>query len=149
LFAIAYVAGLLVVNLYYNRFGVYSLTLFRLNYVIAGVWAFLPVLLSFLAILSILGFAYYFETPRKLLLKLAKWAFKEQVLIDPNHPSFSSDEQTGSRFGLFIILMCGGFGILFVYFPLNIHFTKLQWANLFAGSLTIVIATIYLLLIPF
>ena len=41
--AVCYASGLLMVNLYYSRFGVYSLSLFRLVYVIGGLWVFLPI----------------------------------------------------------------------------------------------------------
>jgi hypothetical protein len=34
--ALCYGVGLLMLNLYYNHFGVYSVSLFRLNYVIAS-----------------------------------------------------------------------------------------------------------------
>jgi len=38
-----YATGLLVVNVYYNRFGVYSLGLVRLNYILSGLWVFVPI----------------------------------------------------------------------------------------------------------
>src|ERR1044072_4196006 len=40
---LCYVTGLMMVNQYYNRFGVYSLGLFRLNYVLAGAWVIAPI----------------------------------------------------------------------------------------------------------
>jgi hypothetical protein len=47
LVASSYLLGLLIVNLYFSQYGFYSLSLFRLNYVIAGLWAIASVFLSY------------------------------------------------------------------------------------------------------
>lgn len=52
--ALCYVLGLLVVNLHLSRYGIYSLSLFRINYVIAGIWVLMPIIL----ILVLLGSTY-------------------------------------------------------------------------------------------
>lgn len=44
LVGISYALGLLIMNLYLYQYGVYSLNLLRLNYVIAGFWALVPVI---------------------------------------------------------------------------------------------------------
>ncbi|MEK6301396.1 MAG: hypothetical protein AABO41_11790 [Acidobacteriota bacterium] len=46
--ALCYVLGLLVVNLHLSRYGIYSLSLFRINYVIAGVWVLMPIMVVLL-----------------------------------------------------------------------------------------------------
>lgn len=46
LLAICYVIGLVVVNLHLSNFGIYSLSIFRLVYVTAGLWTLLPLLVS-------------------------------------------------------------------------------------------------------
>jgi hypothetical protein len=45
LVGLSYALGLLVVNLHLYQYGVYSLNLLRLNYVIAGFWALVPVII--------------------------------------------------------------------------------------------------------
>jgi hypothetical protein len=52
--AVCYALGLLVVNLYYSRFGVYSLSLFRVTYVAAGVWILLPISFVIFAIVTVM-----------------------------------------------------------------------------------------------
>lgn len=44
LIGLSYALGLLVMNLHLYKYGVYSLNLLRLNYVIAGFWALVPVI---------------------------------------------------------------------------------------------------------
>jgi hypothetical protein len=44
LVAICYALGLIVMNSYFSNYGVYSLSLFRLSYVMAGLWALGPVI---------------------------------------------------------------------------------------------------------
>lgn len=45
LVGLSYALGLLVTNLHLYQYGVYSLNLLRLNYVIAGFWALVPVII--------------------------------------------------------------------------------------------------------
>jgi hypothetical protein len=40
-----YVIGLIVVNIHLSQYGFYSLSLLQLNYITAGIWALLPILL--------------------------------------------------------------------------------------------------------
>lgn len=51
--AMCYALGLVVVNIYLSRFGAFSLGLFRVNYVMAGIWNFLFLLIPGLFILSL------------------------------------------------------------------------------------------------
>lgn len=51
--AVCYVIGLVVVNVYLNKYGIYSLSLLRLNYISAGIWALIPILIPLSAILII------------------------------------------------------------------------------------------------
>jgi hypothetical protein len=40
---VCYALGLIVLNVHFSRYGVYSLSLFQVNYITAGIWALLPV----------------------------------------------------------------------------------------------------------
>lgn len=46
--ASCYAIGILVVNIFYGKYGFYSLSLFRINYVIAGFWAIIVLALIYL-----------------------------------------------------------------------------------------------------
>ena len=62
LVGLSYALGLLVTNLHLYQFGVYSLNLLRLNYVIAGFWALVPVILcSFISFKVAWLLLYYSE----------------------------------------------------------------------------------------
>jgi hypothetical protein len=41
-----YVTGLIVVSTHLNQYGVFSLNLLRVNYIMAGIWALLPIFVS-------------------------------------------------------------------------------------------------------
>jgi len=43
---ICYALGLVVLNTYFSRYGIHTLSLFQTNYITAGVWALSPVLLT-------------------------------------------------------------------------------------------------------
>lgn len=58
LFAIFYAIGIVVVNIHLNKFGVYSLSLFRLNYVAAGLWALMPIFIGAIVLLLIFSIFY-------------------------------------------------------------------------------------------
>lgn len=55
LLGVSYIAGLLVVNIYLNRYGTFSVNLFRINYLSAGIWALLPVLALLAVLISLCG----------------------------------------------------------------------------------------------
>ena len=55
--AISYILGIVIVNLYYGKYGFSSLSLFKVNYIIAGAWSII-VLISFLFIIYI-GLSYF------------------------------------------------------------------------------------------
>lgn len=50
---LCYAAGLVSTNLYYGRYGVYTLSLIRLNYILAGLWWILPIFSLFLILFAI------------------------------------------------------------------------------------------------
>lgn len=56
LIALCYVLGLLVVNIHLSKYGTHSMSLFRVNYIAAGIWTLLPilVLMVFIMILVLL-----------------------------------------------------------------------------------------------
>lgn len=56
--AVCYVLGLVVVNVYLSKYSVYSLDLFRLNYVTAGLLALSPVLFGVVTSLMLAGLMY-------------------------------------------------------------------------------------------
>lgn len=49
--ALCYVLGLAVVNIYLNKYGVFALDLFRLNYISAGIWTLMPVVIAILVLM--------------------------------------------------------------------------------------------------
>ncbi|HKY41938.1 MAG TPA: hypothetical protein VJM50_02505 [Pyrinomonadaceae bacterium] len=53
--AFCYVIGLCVVSIYLNNYGIHSLSLLRVNYITAGVWAILPILISLLTVFAVVG----------------------------------------------------------------------------------------------
>jgi hypothetical protein len=55
--ALSYVIGLLVVNIHLNKYGAYSLGIFRLNYISAGMWTLFPVLFPLLLLFILILFA--------------------------------------------------------------------------------------------
>lgn len=61
LFAIFYAIGLVVVNLHLNNFGVYSLSLFRLSYVTAGIWTLIPVIFLILVLAFFISIPFLFS----------------------------------------------------------------------------------------
>src|SRR6476659_3656400 len=48
--ALCYGLGFVIVNVHYGSYGFYSAGLFRLNYIVAGVWALIPVVLMLVAV---------------------------------------------------------------------------------------------------
>jgi hypothetical protein len=99
--AICYVVGLLVVNLYLSRYGVYSLSLFRLNYIMAGAWLLAPILLGTLFILGLFAIAYSFRLLRP---------FIDKRLNIPYHGEFHKPIDLGNI--LFFIFMYGVLGLM-------------------------------------
>jgi hypothetical protein len=92
--ALCYVLGLVVINIYLSKYSVYSLSLFRLNYITAGMLALSPVLFGLITFLIALGLVY----PLVLILR-RKW-----------HSFFDPEEElpTGvgeHSFGLLLILL--------------------------------------------
>lgn len=65
--AVAYVLGLLVINVYLNKFNVTSFSLFRLSYITAGIWASLPILIG----LFLFGISVLLIYP--IILKVSSW----------------------------------------------------------------------------
>lgn len=59
---ICYVIGLCVVSVYLNNYGIHSLSLLRVNYITAGVWAILPILISLFTFFAVIGI---FESLRR------------------------------------------------------------------------------------
>ncbi|HEV2911745.1 MAG TPA: hypothetical protein VGX92_00395 [Pyrinomonadaceae bacterium] len=57
-----YVAGLIVVSMYLNRYGIYSISIFRVSYVTAGFWVILPILISLIIIYGALGLILVFDS---------------------------------------------------------------------------------------
>src|SRR5215208_4635917 len=67
LLALCYALGLFVVNFYYNRYGVYSLSLIQLNYVVAGVWLLAPIFLTLIILIILIILAYSNQHVRKFI----------------------------------------------------------------------------------
>jgi len=58
---LSYTLGLIIMNLHLYRYGVYSLNLLRLNYVIAGFWALVPVIIWLLIAIKISWLLLYYS----------------------------------------------------------------------------------------
>ena len=54
LIALGYAVGLVVINIHLNKYGIHSMSLFRLNYISAGMWALMPMLLPLFVFLLLL-----------------------------------------------------------------------------------------------
>ncbi|HEY6154687.1 MAG TPA: hypothetical protein VIW07_13180 [Candidatus Udaeobacter sp.] len=67
-----YAIGLIVVNVHLSEYRVYSLNLLQLNYVMAGLWALLPIMLSWL-IASVVVMAAIQEMERRHQAKWTTW----------------------------------------------------------------------------
>lgn len=94
--ALCYVLGLVVINIYLSKYSVYSLSLFRLNYITAGMLALSPVLGGLITFLIALGLVY----PLVLILR-RKW----HSFFDPEEElSAGVGEHTS---GLLLILLLG------------------------------------------
>jgi hypothetical protein len=51
-----YVLGMIVVNVYLNNFGVFAPSLFRLNYIVAGMWVLAPIAFGSILMWSLVAF---------------------------------------------------------------------------------------------
>ena len=72
LIGICYVIGLIVVNINLNKFGVYGLSLFRVNYIAAGFWTLFTIFLpSFVVSIAILVYRASSRKPRQERLRRA------------------------------------------------------------------------------
>ena len=80
--AVAYVLGLLVINVYLNKFNVTSFSLFRLSYIAAGIWASLPILLA-LTLFGVSALIIYL-----IMLKIGRWWHGLQYRGEENQPKF-------------------------------------------------------------
>jgi len=48
LVGVCYIVGLVIVNLHLNKYGFYSFSLLQINYILAGIWALVPVVAALL-----------------------------------------------------------------------------------------------------
>ncbi len=83
--ASCYAVGILVVNIFYGKFGFYSLSLFRINYVIAGFWAILVLVFVYLFFRILLdSFRHIFgknKREKELIRFIALLIFSAALLI--------------------------------------------------------------------
>lgn len=93
--ALCYGLGLLMVNMYYSHYGAYSLSLFRLNYVIAGLWVVLPVI----------SMATFFFGVAVMVLAIREWASSKsiQAMFKRGNPTIT--KVTLSATAVFLIYM--------------------------------------------
>jgi hypothetical protein len=68
---ICYAFGLIVVNIRLARYGIYSLNLLQLNYVTAGIWSLLPILLAGLG--AAFGIHTYHLTREQMHTSIPTW----------------------------------------------------------------------------
>lgn len=104
--AVCYVLGLVVINIYLSKYSVYSLGLFRLNYVTAGMLTLAPVLFGLITFLMTTALTY------PLVSALRRKA----------HSFFTPGEELPAEFGelalvlLFILLMAIPAGVTYLAF---------------------------------
>jgi hypothetical protein len=143
--ALCYALGLLVINLYYSRYGVYSLSLFRLNYVIAGVWVVTPVLVMFLALLGLFTIAFFAKPTRRLIMKLTNLTSNGDAGSEPSLPTATAKRRFWTpeekrRAGFFAVTVFCLAGTMFIWLKLPIALTRMQWGNLIAGAFVVNVA---------
>ena len=104
--ALCYVLGLLVLNIYLSKYGVYSLSLFRLNYITAGLLALSPILFGFIAFLLGVSLVY----PLILVIR--------RKLHSVFHPGEELAAEFGelTSFGLLLLLLAAPVGIEVIIF---------------------------------
>lgn len=95
--ALCYAFGLVVVNVYLSKFGVYSVDLFRLHYVTAGIWALLDLTLPALLILIFIGIVVHWN---QKLRKYLNFKFKLSLpLVDNQSRLFEELEKKPTSIG--------------------------------------------------
>jgi len=103
--ALCYAIGMFVVNIYYSKYGVYSLSLFQVNYVVAGLWVLAPIFLILFAIIPLLILVFSYPRVSKLfysLLKVPPPSTPSEYVSSINRPVLLC-MYTIAMFGVFIL----------------------------------------------
>lgn len=131
--AFSYVVGLIVVNIYLSKFGVYSLSIFRVNYISAGIWLIIPVFLTLFYAFSIFSL---------LLWSSKKW--RDRISDNYLVPVTFTDNRKGLVFGALILLPT--LGIIFVWQPVYSLSQNIGFLNAFLTLVYVLIVTFFSIL---
>ncbi len=136
--ALYYGLGLLVVNIYLSRYGVHSLSLFRLHYILAGFWVMAPIFVAMLGLSILLAGAYSIPTIRDHIHDWAGSSFSGEI---------DKPIKKSSVVFFLIEFFLSTIGFIAVIVALRIKFTR-DWIISLPAGLGIVIV-ITLLIVAF
>lgn len=132
-----YVLGLFVVTTYLNKYNVaMSVSLFRVNYLMAGIWALIPLLLTFITT-ALIVFLRSLSNPRTSLLILLPSS------MHPEHlEQYEKDYHKAKIF--LTVFRCLGF-IVPAAIILHIEWNRFEWWIIFFVAFFFVMECIYLI----
>ena len=137
LLATCYVIGILVVNVYLSNYGIHSLSLFRLIYVTAGVWAIFPIFMGLVLVYS--AFIFLFKLrPSHLIIR---------GLFRPQKPKDDSPTQLLSWSALVVFIIISAFLTLLTFWAIRLPFRS-EWLLFLFGGIVVAFLSIFLVLIP-
>ena len=128
--AICYASGILVVNIFLGKYGFYSLSLFRITYVLAGFWSIIT--LSYVSFVINLLFGLIFQLFKKDIFLRKRLRFIFEIIIVIIF-SFSIPEIIAQRLDIIFNLawlgipIWGAFGIL--SFSENFKLFTFNWES--------------------
>lgn len=128
--AFLYALGLITVNLYYSHYGVYSLSLFRVSYILAGIWVIFPIIMGLTLFLII--YALY------LFIKWLRGEHKTK--------KFKLSVSTSVLIAFCICFALTVFFAIITLFNLGIEFNS-SWITLLISGLGIAVTIIALIYI--
>lgn len=112
---LSYTLGLIIMNLHLYKYGVYSLNLLRLNYVIAGFWSLVPVIVWLLIAVKVSWLLLYYNKK-----------FCAFYNLPTLNGSLTRDDKKLIRAELLLVFIVVVAVILIVYFTIGF---QLNWLN--------------------
>jgi hypothetical protein len=137
LLAAFYALGLIVVNVYLSNFGVYSLSLFRLNYITAGMWDAIFIVAPTWVTLTCVGM---------IIMIVPAWRRKLLGRLYTESP----DHWEGTLANLVTVLIFFGCTLIFTGFIVSkaMFYLSTSYKNLIFSLITGVITGTYLFVFP-
>lgn len=130
LLASCYAMGLVVINIHLNNYGVFSLSLLRVSYIIAGLWATVPILFGLGLIYSVIGLVLALDADNADSVLV--YMFSLPRALTESQDALGTKFQGWSMAGsLFLV---GGF-LGFIFWQLGIGFQWKWLLTLLTGSL--------------